>query len=139
MGADYAAVSDITALGVTLTPQQEDAAEVLITQSSAKLRLTAKKYGKDIDTLIAADDDFGIAVKNVVVQSVIRALNSITDDNPATVQATQSALGYSASMTYLNAGQSLYFLRNEFKDLGLMQQTYGALEVYDYGDPRDTD
>ena len=139
MGADYAAVSDITALGVTLTPQQEDAAEVLITQSSAKLRLTAKKYGKDIDTLIAADDDFGIAVKNVVVQSVIRALNSIADDSPATVQATQSALGYSASMTYLNAGQSLYFLRNELKDLGLMQQTYGALEVYDYGDPRDTD
>lgn len=139
MGADYAAVSDITALGVTLTPQQEDAAEVLITQSSAKLRLTAKKYGKDIDTLIAADDDFGIAVKNVVVQSVIRALNSIADDSPATVQATQSALGYSASMTYLNAGQSLYFLRNELKDLGLMQQTYGALEVYDYGDPRNTD
>ncbi|EXM38179.1 hypothetical protein RASY3_01635 [Ruminococcus albus SY3] len=138
MGADYAAVSDITALGVTLTPQQEDAAEVLITQSSAKLRLTAKKYGKDIDTLIAADDDFGIAVKNVVVQSVIRALNSITDDSPAAVQATQSALGYSASMTYLNAGQSLYFLRNELKDLGLMQQTYGALEVYDYGDPRNT-
>lgn len=138
MGADYAAVSDITALGVTLTPQQEDAAEVLITQSSAKLRLTAKKYGKDIDTLIAADDDFGIAVKNVVVQSVIRALNSIADDSPAAVQATQSALGYSASMTYLNAGQSLYFLRNELKDLGLMQQTYGALEVYDYGDPRDT-
>lgn len=139
MGADYAAVSDITALGVTLTPQQEDAAEVLITQSSAKLRLTAKKYGKDIDTLIAADDDFGIAVKNVVVQSVIRALNSIADDSPAAVQATQSALGYSASMTYLNAGQSLYFLRNELKDLGLMQQTYGALEVYDYGDPRNTD
>lgn len=138
MGADYAAVSDITALGVTLTPQQEDAAEVLITQSSAKLRLTAKKYGKDIDTLIAADDDFGIAVKNVVVQSVIRALNSIADDSPAAVQATQSALGYSASMTYLNAGQSLYFLRNELKDLGLMQQTYGALEVYDYGDPRNT-
>lgn len=138
MGADYAAVSDITALGVALTPQQEDAAEVLITQSSAKLRLTAKKYGKDIDTLIAADDDFGIAVKNVVVQSVIRALNSITDDSPAAVQTTQSALGYSASMTYLNAGQSLYFLRNELKDLGLMQQTYGALEVYDYGDPRNT-
>jgi len=139
MGTDYAAVSDITALGVTLTPQQEDAAEVLITQSSAKLRLTAKKYGKDIDTLIAADDDFGIAVKNVIVQSVIRALNNITNDSPAAVQATQSALGYSASMTYLNAGQSLYFLRNELKDLGLMQQTYGALEVYDYGDPRDTD
>lgn len=138
MGADYAAVSDITALGVTLTPQQEDAAEVLITQSSAKLRLTAKKYGKDIDTLIAADDDFGIAVKNVVVQSVIRALNSITDDSPAAVQTTQSALGYSAAMTYLNAGQSLYFLRNELKDLGLMQQTYGALEVYDYGDPWNT-
>jgi hypothetical protein len=34
-------------------------------------------------------------------------------------------------MTYFNAGQSLYFLKSELKDLGLMRQSYGALEVYD--------
>ncbi|MBP5362861.1 MAG: hypothetical protein J6Y71_07590 [Ruminococcus sp.] len=130
MSTNYAAVSDILALGVSLTPQQQASAEVLIEQASAKLRITAKKYGKDIDAIIAADSDYKIVVKNVTVQAVIRALNSLSDTDPAVSQTSQSALGYSVSMTYFNAGQSLYFLRNELKDLGFMQQTYGAMEVY---------
>ncbi len=75
-------------------------------------------------------------MKNIVVQAVVRALDAISDTAPAVTQASQSALGYSASMTYLNAGQSLYFLRNELKDLGFMQQTYGALEVYGSADDK---
>jgi hypothetical protein len=130
MGAVYAAVTDITALGISLTAQQEQAAGVLLEQDSAKLRITAKKYGSDIDVMIAADEDFGLAVKNVVVQSVVRALNSLSSSDPAMSQTTQSALGYSVTATYFNAGQSLYFLKSELKDLGLMRQTFGALEVY---------
>lgn len=129
-GVRYASVSDITALGISLTPQQEAAAEVLISQASAKLRLAVKKYGKSIDKLIADDEDYSEAVKSVTVQAVTRALNSIADSDPAVSQVTQSGLGYSASMTYFNAGQSLYFLKSELKDLGLMRQIYGALEVY---------
>lgn len=129
-GVSYASASDITALGISLTPQQEAAAEVLISQASAKLRLAAKKYGKSIDKLIADDEDYSEAVKSVTVQAVTRALNSIADSDPAVSQVTQSGLGYSASMTYFNAGQSLYFLKSELKDLGLMRQIYGALEVY---------
>ena len=133
MGAVYASVSDITALGIALTPQQQSAAEVLIEQASAKLRLTAANYGKNIDDMIAdpvTGGDYALAVKSVTVQAVVRALNSITDSDPAITQASQSALGYSASMTFLNAGQSLYFLRNELRSVGLMKQTFGALEVY---------
>ena len=130
MGAVYATVSDITALGISLTAQQEQAAGVLLEQDSAKLRITAKKYGKDIDALIADDSDYGDAVKNIVVQSVVRALNSLSSSDPAMSQTTQSALGYSVTATYFNAGQSLYFLKSELKDLGLMRQTFGALEVY---------
>jgi hypothetical protein len=130
MGAVYATVSDITALGISLTAQQEQAAGVLLEQDSAKLRITAKKYGKDIDALIADDADYGDAVKNIVVQSVVRALNSLSSSDPAMSQTTQSALGYSVTATYFNAGQSLYFLKSELKDLGLMRQTFGALEVY---------
>ena len=133
MGAVYAPVGDITVLGRSLTAQEEQAAEVLLEQASAKLRLTAKKYGKDIDALIASDEDYGDAVKNIVVQSVIRALGTVTESNTAISQMTQSGLGYSATATYINAGQSLYFLRNELKDLGIIRQTYGLLEVYEYG------
>ena len=46
MGAVYASVEDITALGRSLTNQQSEAADVLLEQASAKLRLFAQKYGK---------------------------------------------------------------------------------------------
>lgn len=134
MGALYAAVSDILALGIVLSADQEQTAEVLIEQASAKLRVTARQSGMDIDSMIADEvtgEDYALAVKSVVVQAVCRALDSVSDTASAAVsQESQSALGYSASCTYLNAGQQLYFLRNELKELGLMRQTWGALEVY---------
>lgn len=130
----YAEISDITALGKDLTAQEKEAAEILLDTASSKLRITAHKYGKDIDEMIKDEkmgDDYALVVKNVVIQAVLRALTSISDTLPAITQGSQSALGYSVSMTYLNAGQSLYFLRNELKDLGLLRQTFGAMEVYD--------
>ncbi len=136
MGTVYASVSDITALGISLTAQQTAAAEVLLEQASAKLRTVGRKYGKEIDAMIAdtvSGEDTRLTVKSIVVQAVIRALNSIDNDAPAASALTQSGLGYSATMTYFNAGQSLYFLKSELKDLGLMRQTYGAVEVYGYG------
>lgn len=132
MGTAYASVEDITVLGRSLTNQQQEAAEVLLDQASAKLRLTAKKYGKDIDRMIEDPDtgkDFELAVKSAVVQAVCRALDSVSSLTTAT-QGTESIGAYSLTMSYLNAGQSLYFLRNELKDLGLMQQRYGLLDIY---------
>lgn len=132
MGNVYASVSDITALGRTLTAEQETAANVLLTEASAKLRLTARKYGKSIDAMIADPDsgeDYALAVKSVVVQAVCRALDNVTG-SAAVQQGTESIGAYSITQIYANAGQSLYFLRNELKDLGLMRQTYGLTELY---------
>lgn len=136
MGAVYAAVADIQ-LFRPLTAQEQEQAAVLLDSASAKLRLTAKKYGHDLDGMIAADPDYGTAVKSVVVQAVIRALNSVSDNSPPAVQSSQAALGYSVSMTWLASGQALYFLKNELKDLGLLRQRFGALEVYDLGNKQD--
>lgn len=134
MGAVYATVSDILAMGITLTDPQQDTAAVLLEQASAKLRLAAADRGYDIDALISEPvrgEDYALVVKSVVVSSVIRALNALSaPDTAAVSQASQSGLGYSASWTYVNAGQSLYFLNNELKELGLTDQRYGALEVY---------
>lgn len=130
MSKRYAEVSDITLLGKSLTAEQQTSAEILLDMASAKLRIIAKKYGKDIDAMINADGDYAIAVRNTVIQAVLRALSCIGDSAPAITQGSQSAMGYSVSMTYLNAGQSLYYLRNELKDLGLLRQTWGAMEVY---------
>lgn len=133
MGAVYAAVSDITALGRSLTNQRQEAAEVLIAEASAKLRLMAQKYKKNIDELIAdpiTGEDYALAVKSVVVQAVCRALDAISDSG-AVSSASESLGPYSYTFQYANAGQLLYFLRNELKDLGLMQQRYGFLNLYE--------
>lgn len=130
MGKAYASVEDITALGISLTATQRDAAEILLGTASSKLRLIANKYGINLDAAVSEDDDYNAAVKSIVVQSVTRALNSISDASPAASQGSETNGSYSISMTYLNAGQSLYFLRNELKELGLKQQVYGALELY---------
>lgn len=133
MGAVYASVEDITALGRSLTNQQQEAAEVLLAQASAKLRLMAQKYKKNIDYLIAdpvTGEDYALAVKSVVVQAVCRALDAINDSG-AVSSASESLGPYSYTFQYANAGQLLYFLRNELKDLGLMQQRYGFLNLYD--------
>lgn len=132
MGAAYGTAADIRAIGYPLSAAQESAAATLLTQASAKLRLTAHKYGKDIDRMIAdpvTGEDYALAVKSVVVQAVCRALDSV-ENNTVASQGTESIGAYSLTMSYLNAGQSLYFLRNELKDLGLMQQFFGALELY---------
>ena len=131
MGNVYASVSDILAIGRTLTAQQQESAEVLLTQASAKLRVQARKYGKDVDAMIADTDtgeDFALAVKSVIVNAVCRALDSATTAPLAS--ESQSGLGYSATVTYAAPGQDLYFLRNELRDLGLRQQYYGTIEVY---------
>jgi len=127
----YAEISDITVLR-SLTAQQQEAAEKLLPAASAKLRLIARKYGKDIDSMIAdpeTGEDYALAVKDVIIQAVCRALDSLASSGNV-VQGTESIGAYSLTATYLNAGQSLYFLKNELKALGLKRQTYGAIDLY---------
>lgn len=133
----YAEISDITALGKNFTNSQLTTVENLLDIASSKLRIIAAKNGRNIDDMInygILGNDYRNAVKSVVIQSVLRAVDSM-ENVPSTVsQGSQSALGYSASITYLNAGQNLYFLRNELKELGIIRQTYGAIEVYNNAD-----
>lgn len=133
----YATVDDITTIGGrTLTAAEQTTAEKLLETASAKLRLQAKKYGSNLDLMIASDPDYLPVVREVVINAAKRALNSASNSGAPATQETQSAMGYSLSMSYLNAGQSLYFLKNELRDLGLLRQKIGTLEVYnhDYND-----
>ena len=81
--------------------------------------------------MIADEPDVELVAKDIIVRATLRAVDAIADSSLAISQASQSAMGYSVSMTYLNAGQQLYFLRNELKELGIMRQRYGTMEVYD--------
>lgn len=138
MGAVYATIDDVQALGRTLTADEQEKVPQLLEIASALLRTEAKKRGYDLDQMIADDPDKGLIAKILTVNAVVRSLNAAGSSSPAAVQGSQSALGYSVSYTYLNAGQDIYFLKNELKELGIMRQKCGILEVYDYGDPRNT-
>ena len=132
MTANYAAVSDIIAIGKNLTAEEQTSAETLIQTASSKIRIIARKYGIDIDKNISdttTGDDLSVAVKNAVVQSVIRAIDSLSSTSSAVSQNSETNGAYNISMTYLNAGQSLYFLNNELKDLGIIRQRYGAIDL----------
>ncbi|WP_298484557.1 Gp19/Gp15/Gp42 family protein [uncultured Ruminococcus sp.] len=133
MAAEYATIEDVIRLGRKLTTEEQEKAAALLPVACAKLSTACKKYGKDLDIMIADEPDIGYVARDIIVRAVLRAVDTITDvdSSPAASQATKSAMGYSLSMTYLNAGQQLYFLRNELKELGVMRQRYGAMEVYD--------
>jgi len=132
-GTVYASASDVIARGRKLTDEECQIAETLLSSASAQLRVTARRYGKNIDVMIADEEtgeDFASVVKDTVVQAVVRALDSVSDDRSMISQGSETNGSYSISMTYLNAGQSLYFLKSELRDLGLLNQTYGALDIY---------
>lgn len=129
MGAVYASVADLE-IFEALSVRDQEQVEVLLERASAKLRLTAKQYGVDLDAMIEQDDDLLPVVADTVINCVRRALSSYSNDDITASQTSQSALGYSVSMTYINAGQSLYYLKNELSDLGILRQRYGAVEVY---------
>lgn len=138
MGAVYATVNDVMLLGRSLTTAEQEKAAAFLPIASAKLRKVAAKYGKDIDGMIAADADYSDMVKETVVRATVRALNASESGNAAPAsQSTESALGYSQTYTYINAGQALYYMKNELKELGLLRQRWGAMEVYDIGDTGD--
>ena len=135
MGACYATVADITALR-PLTEQEQQRAEVLLQYASDRLRVIGKEHGYDIDGQIVADPDYGSTVKFVTINTVMNALGRLSaaaTNDPAASQATQSALGYSVTLTYTNAGSVLWFGKNDLKDLGLLRQRYGALDIYGNG------
>lgn len=129
MGAVYASAADVEVFKA-LSVREQEQVEVLLERASAKLRLTARQYGLDLDAMIEQDEDLLPAVADTVINCVRRALSSYSSDDITASQTSQSALGYSVSMTYINAGQSLYYLKNELSDLGILRQRYGAVEVY---------
>ena len=125
----YATVDDLTQLWRTMTSAEQVRAEQLLPIVSASLRVEARKVGKDLDALIAADADLAEVAKSVTVDVVARTLMTSTDQEPMT-QSTESAGGYSASGTFLVPGGGLFVKRSELDRLGLRRQRYGVIEVY---------
>lgn len=129
MGELYATISDVIGLWREMTQAEQARAEALIPLICASLREEAKKVGKDLDAMIAEDDDLAEVAKSVVVDVVARTLMTSTNQEPMS-QFSESALGYSASGTYLVPGGGLFIKRSELARLGLRRQRIGVMEIY---------
>lgn len=128
---NYATLDDLTALWRPMTPAETERAGALLPVVSASLRQEAKKRGRDLDAMVAADGDLAEVAKSVTVDVVARTLMTSTDQEPMT-QASQSALGYSVSGTFLVPGGGLFIKNSELARLGIRRQRARAVEVYEH-------
>lgn len=131
MGTTYATVADIIALKRDLTHDEQERAETLIPVVCASLRFEAAKRNRDLDAMVAEDDDLADVAKSVTVDVVMRELMTSTSQEPMT-QYSQSALGYTVSGTFLSPGGGLFIKKAELARLGLLRQRYGVIDPYAY-------
>lgn len=123
---NYANVDDVIALFRELTPEEQAKAEALLPVVCDTLRQEAHLVGKDLDAMIATGLVLPNVVKSVVVDVLARSLLANTNSEPMT-QYSQSALGYTYSGTYLNAGGGVFVKRSELVRLGLKRQRMGVI------------
>ena len=132
MAVSYITLTEFLAIsGGTYTTAEQTRIEALIPMVSSALRYEADKVGKDLDEMIAEDDNYESVVQLVVVDVIVRAMSLNADTEPMT-QESQSALGYTWSGTYAVPGGGIAncIMRNDLKRLGLKRQRYGVIEWY---------
>ena len=127
---NYATVDDMTTLWRTMTADEQQRAEALLTTVSSELRLRAKRVGMNLDALVTEDADYAEVAKSVTVDVTARALMTSTDSEPVT-QMSQSAMGYSAQASFLIPGGGLFIKKSELERLGIRRQKFGAFEIFD--------
>ena len=132
MAVSYITLAEFLEIsGGTYTSAEQSRIESLIPMVSAALRSEAVKVGKDLDAMIADDEDYESVVQLVCVDVIVRAMSLNTDSEPMS-QESQSALGYSWSGTYAVPGGGIAncIMRNDLKRLGLKRQRFGVIEWY---------
>lgn len=115
---DYATIDDVGVLWRNMTNEELKRARALIPVVCASLRIEAKKRGKDLDQMVSQDPDLLTVAKSVTVDVVARTLMTSTDKEPMS-QYSESALGYSASGTFLVPGGGLFIKNSELVRLGI--------------------
>ena len=126
---NYITMDDIIKLFRPLKYDEAAKAENLIPIVCDSLRQEAKNIGKDLDKMLENHDVYENVLKSVCVDVIGRALMTSTDTEPMT-QISQSALGYSTSVTFLVPGGGLFIKKSELARLGLRKQRYGVIELY---------
>lgn len=127
--SNFATIEDISTLWRPLTPSETERAEALLPIVADSLRMEAIKVGKNLDKMLEENTVLVNVAKSVTVDVVARTLMTSTNQEPMT-QASQSALGYSFSGTYLVPGGGLFIKKSELARLGLRRQRMGVIDLY---------
>ena len=127
--SSFATISDVETLWRYLKQDETDRASFLLKVVSDSLRIEAEKVGKDLDAMVLNSAAYNNVVKSVTVDIVARTLMTSTDQEPMT-QFNQTALGYSASGSFLVPGGGLFIKKSELARLGLRRQRYGVMNLY---------
>lgn len=127
--SSFATISDVETLWRYLKQDETDRASFLLKVVSDSLRVEAEKVGKDLDAMVLKSAAYANVVKSVAVDIVARTLMTSTDQEPMT-QFNQTALGYSASGSFLVPGGGLFIKKSELARLGLRRQRYGVINLY---------
>ena len=127
--SSFATISDVETLWRYLKQDETDRASFLLDVVSDSLRVEAEKVGKDLDAMVLNSAAYANVVKSVAVDIVARTLMTSTDQEPMT-QFNQTALGYSASGSFLVPGGGLFIKKSELARLGLRRQRYGVMNLY---------
>ena len=125
----FVTLKDISLLFRDLSSLEERKASALSEVVSDSLRQEAKKVGKNLDEMIKNGEVYENVVKSVAVDIIARNLMTSTDSEPME-QFSQSALGYTASGTYLVPGGGLFIKKSELSRLGLRRQRIGVLDIW---------
>ena len=127
--SSFAKISDVETLWRYLKQDETDRASFLLDVVSDSLRVEAEKVGKDLDAMVLNSTAYNNVVKSVTVDIVARTLMTSTDQEPMT-QFNQTAMGYSASGSFLVPGGGLFIKKSELARLGLRRQRYGVMNLY---------
>lgn len=128
--ADFATVDDLKTLWRSLKFDEEERAKALLKVVSDSLRVEAQRLDIDLDWEAENDESYQTVLKSVTVDIVARTLMTSTNQEPMT-QASESALGYSWSGSFLVPGGGLFIKDTELRRLGLVKkQKYGAVDIY---------
>lgn len=126
---DYATVSDIQSLKRELTAEEQVRARALITALSAQIRSEARKAGRDFDEMLLDNSDLAEVAKSVVVDAVMRELNTPGYQLPAT-SYSEAAGGVSQSYSLPNASGSIKLWPSDLKVLGIKRQKIGVIPLW---------
>lgn len=124
----FADTDDLEKFWRTLTTEEKPRAEYLLELASDYLRQEALNNRKDLDELLASGKILENTLKQIVMESVKRAMNTPVDQKPVN-QMSQTAGPYAETLVFANPAGDLWFKDKELKLLRLKGQRFSSVST----------